>query len=54
MISNPTVTIAIPAYNEAAHIESVITGFLNQQYPGLVEILIADGGSTDGTQDIVN
>jgi glycosyltransferase involved in cell wall biosynthesis len=54
MISHPTVTIAIPAYNEAAHIESVITGFLNQQYPGLVEILIADGGSTDGTQDILN
>lgn len=54
MISNPTVTIAIPAYNEAANIESVITGFLNQQYPRLIEILIADGGSTDGTQDIVN
>ncbi|AFY81393.1 glycosyltransferase family 2 protein [Oscillatoria acuminata] len=51
---NPTVSIAIPAYNEAPYIESVIIGFLNQQYPGLVQILIADGGSTDGTQDIVN
>ncbi len=54
MLTNQTVTIAIPVYNEAAHIEPVINGFINQQYPSLVEILIADGGSTDGTQDIVN
>jgi len=48
-----TVTIAIPAYNEAANIEAVVSGFLNQAYPGLVELLVADGGSNDGTQDIV-
>lgn len=48
-----TVTIAIPVYNEAEYIQSVISGFLRQNYPGLLEILVADGGSRDGTQDIV-
>jgi len=55
LMSNfPSVTIAIPAYNEAKHIESVIDGFINQQYPNLCQILVADGGSQDGTQDIVS
>ncbi|RUS98512.1 hypothetical protein DSM106972_081410 [Dulcicalothrix desertica PCC 7102] len=50
---NPSVTIAIPAYNEASNIEHLIRGFLKTSYPNLVEIFIADGGSTDCTQDIV-
>ncbi|MFW6030119.1 MAG: glycosyltransferase, partial [Halanaerobiales bacterium] len=49
----PQVTIAIPAYNEANYIESVISAFLEQTYPQIEEILIADGGSTDGTQEII-
>jgi glycosyltransferase involved in cell wall biosynthesis len=51
--SCPTVTVAIPTYNEVANIEQVVKGFFETDYPNLVEILIADGGSTDGTQDIV-
>lgn len=54
MSTFPSVTIAIPAYNEAANIEAVVLGFLSQEYPGLVELLVADGGSTDGTQDIAD
>jgi glycosyltransferase involved in cell wall biosynthesis len=50
----PTVTVAIPAYNEAKHIETVIKSFLATKYPSLLEILIADGGSIDGTQKIIN
>jgi succinoglycan biosynthesis protein ExoA len=49
----PTVSIAIPAYNESAYIERVIKKFWATSYPNLVEILIADGGSTDETLDIV-
>lgn len=49
----PTVTIVIPTFNEAAHIERVITGFLQTHYPHLIEILVVDGGSSDGTQAIV-
>lgn len=51
--SNPTVTVAIPAYNEAAHIEQVVGTFARSGYPHVVQILVGDGGSTDGTVDIV-
>lgn len=49
----PTLTIAIPTYNESLHIEKLIRGFLSTEYLNLIEIFVADGGSTDGTQDIV-
>jgi len=49
----PGVTIGIPVLNEEDHIERVVNGFLNTRYPNLVEILIADGGSTDRTRHIV-
>lgn len=53
IISEPTVTIGIPVLNEEDHIERVVSGFLDTEYPNLVEILIADGGSTDRTKEIV-
>lgn len=52
--SIPSVSVAIPTYNEALHIEKVIKSFLANSYPNLIEVLVADGGSTDGTQDIVS
>ncbi|KAM3105692.1 glycosyltransferase family 2 protein [Phormidesmis sp. 146-33] len=53
-VSNcPTVTIAIPTYNESLYIERIIRDFLSTKYSNLVEVLIADGGSNDGTQEIV-
>ncbi|MBO6522725.1 MAG: glycosyltransferase family 2 protein [Balneolaceae bacterium] len=39
--------------NEEEHIERVISGFLDSGYPNLTEILVADGGSTDKTRQIV-
>jgi succinoglycan biosynthesis protein ExoA len=54
MQSFPSVTVAIPALNEAANIEGVIRRFLGTSYPHLLEVLVADGGSTDGTQEIVS
>lgn len=50
----PSVTIAIPVLNEAENIEQVVRGFSMTKYPNLVEIFIADGGSKDETQNIVN
>jgi succinoglycan biosynthesis protein ExoA len=49
----PSISIAIPVYNEALDIERVVKGFLSTSYPNLIEILISDGGSTDGSQEIV-
>jgi succinoglycan biosynthesis protein ExoA len=49
----PTVTIAIPTLNEVDYIKNLISNFRATRYPNLVEIIIADGGSVDGTQDIV-
>ena len=50
---NPAVSIVIPTYNEAENIERVVSKFLASDYPNLLEILIIDGLSTDGTQEKV-
>ena len=52
-INHPTVTVAIPTYNESVNIEHLLRFFLSTEDPNLIEIFVADGGSTDGTQDIV-
>ncbi len=43
------VCVLIPTYNEAETIGRVVDGF---REAGLSEILVVDGGSTDGTRDI--
>lgn len=48
------VTIAMPAYNEEAYIEACIASVQAQDYPSeLVEIVVADGRSTDRTRAIL-
>ena len=50
----PRVTIAMPAYNEERYIEACVASVQAQDYPRhLIEILIADGRSTDQTREIV-
>jgi glycosyltransferase involved in cell wall biosynthesis len=50
----PRVTIAMPAYNEEHYIEACIASVQAQDYPrDRIEILIADGRSTDRTRDIL-
>src|ERR1043165_6352135 len=50
----PRVTIAMPAYNEERYIEACIASVQAQDYPrNLIEILVADGRSTDQTRDIL-
>ena len=48
------VTVAMPCLNEAGFIEACLRSVQEQTYPrDLVEILVADGGSTDGTREIL-
>jgi len=54
MTTAPRVTIAMPAYNEEAYIEACIASIRAQDYPSeLIEILVADGRSTDRTREIL-
>jgi succinoglycan biosynthesis protein ExoA len=43
------ITVMAPMLNEAAHIEGLVADLAAQDWDGGMEILVADGGSTDGS-----
>ena len=47
------ISIVIPSYNTAQFIEETIQSILSQNYPR-TECIVIDGGSNDGTLDILN
>jgi glycosyltransferase involved in cell wall biosynthesis len=47
------ITVLCPTYNESEYIEKILKFFINAKPPEK-ELLIIDGGSNDGTKDIVN
>ena len=49
----PPVTILLPTLNERAFVTDCLDSLSAQDYPCVDEILVVDGGSTDGTRDIV-
>lgn len=52
MNSPPKISIVTPSFNSVHTIRETIESVANQDYPN-VEHIIVDGGSTDGTLEIL-
>lgn len=49
----PRLSIVVPSYNQVKYVEESILSILNQNY-GNLELIVIDGGSTDGTVDVLH
>ncbi len=54
IMADKLVSVIIPVRNEAPFIEATIDSVLAQDYQGHIEVVVADGMSTDGTRDILD
>lgn len=48
----PRISIVVPSFNKIKYVEQTLDSIFNQKYPNL-EVIIQDGGSNDGTLEII-
>jgi len=48
----PKISVIVPSFNKVKYIEATLKSIVDQNYKNL-EVIIQDGGSTDGTLDII-
>src|SRR5690348_11964260 len=52
-MTNPRLSVVIPAYNAATTIRAAVTSTLRQTRP-VLEVIVVDDGSADATADVVS
>jgi glycosyltransferase involved in cell wall biosynthesis len=51
-VTSPLVSVITPSFNQARFVGAALESVLSQDYPN-IEYAVCDGGSTDGTTDII-